>query len=768
MFAQGTPVDLNTWTEESPPGSGNWTVSADGSNVFQSVNNNQTFFVSPNSYFNTTVTGQLRVETTSDDDYIGFLFGYQTPNSTTTTGDWNFLVFDWKQLNQSGSTLGFTLARVDGATCTTECIPFGNHQTSQSGPDWTYEVLATNVGTGLGWADNTTYDFELLYEENRVRIIITGGTGTFQNGLTVFDLEASPTSPLGSLTSFPEGRFAFYNYSQASVRYSSFIQNNGPVANVDTPEVDEDDSVTFNVLTNDTDPDDDPLSITGNTDPSSGMLTDNGSGSFTYTPAPNFFGTDGFTYTVTDGEFSSTGTVTITVNPVNDAPSFTIGSDQTVAQDSGPQSVAGFITGISPGPANESGQVVSFLVSNDNNGLFSAQPAIDGSGTLTYTPAAGQSGSALVTVAAMDDGGTANGGDDTSDPQTFTITIVAPLNNPPVITSLTGDVAGTEGDTFDFMSAATDADPGDVLTYTYDFGDGSPTQAGVDLTMVSHVYTTDGTYTLTLTVTDGNGGSDAETLEVVVSDPTTGTPDVTVTISTSTPTLPASGGILDYVVTVTNNEATPQTLDGWLVLAFPDGRTTQVRPPKTLTFGPGETLQATLSRRIPAKFPPGTYTVTGRVGDMSTGDVYDSDVFTFVKEADVMKAAPLLRSRKGDTLEPDLEDATVDAFELGSGTFESLGGIIEAAVPEVLALVGAHPNPFTSATTLVFDLPEAGPVRLALYDVRGREVSVLVDGSLNAGRHEAVVSGSTLPSGTYVWRLTSGDDVRTGRITRLR
>ena len=63
---------------------------------------------------------------------------------------------------------------------------------------------------------------------------------------------------------------------------------------------------------------------------------------------------------------------------------------------------------------NESGQTVNFLVSNDNNALFSAQPSVSSNGTLTYTPAANANGSATVTVQIHDNGGTANGGVDTS------------------------------------------------------------------------------------------------------------------------------------------------------------------------------------------------------------------------------------------------------------------------------------------------------------------------------------------------------------------
>ena len=73
-------------------------------------------------------------------------------------------------------------------------------------------------------------------------------------------------------------------------------------------------------------------------------------------------------------------------------------------------------------------------MSNDNNGLFSGQPSILVDGTLSYTPAANANGSATVTVSLSDNGGTANGGFDTSGPQTFTISVDA-VNDQPNFTA---------------------------------------------------------------------------------------------------------------------------------------------------------------------------------------------------------------------------------------------------------------------------------------------------------------------------------------------
>src|SRR5262249_31754618 len=111
------------------------------------------------------------------------------------------------------------------------------------------------------------------------------------------------------------------------------------------------------------------------------------------------------------------------VTPVNDAPSFTKGENLTVQDTAGAQTRTNWATNISAGPADESGQTLNFIVSNNNNSLFSVQPTISANGTLTFTPAAGMSGTATVTVQIHDNGGTLNGGVDTSAAQTFTITV---------------------------------------------------------------------------------------------------------------------------------------------------------------------------------------------------------------------------------------------------------------------------------------------------------------------------------------------------------
>jgi VCBS repeat-containing protein len=165
--------------------------------------------------------------------------------------------------------------------------------------------------------------------------------------------------------------------------------------------------------------------------PPSGTLEFNPSGGFTYTPQPGVSGALSFTYKAGDGTtFGNTATVTLVMTPVNQAPSFTKGADQTVLEDAGSKSIPGWATAMSPGRASESGQLLTFIATNNNNALFSVQPSVSADGTLAFTPAVDANGSAIVSVKLKDNGGTQNGGVDTSGEQTFTIT-VNPVNDAP-------------------------------------------------------------------------------------------------------------------------------------------------------------------------------------------------------------------------------------------------------------------------------------------------------------------------------------------------
>ncbi len=196
------------------------------------------------------------------------------------------------------------------------------------------------------------------------------------------------------------------------------------------------------------------------------------SGKLTFTPAANVNGYTVVDVTLSDDENTVDKTFAIMINSVNDEPTFTKGSNQSVLEDCGKVSVPGWAASVSKGPDNEGGQTLAFTVTNDQNTLFTAagQPAVDEDGTLTFTPDANAFGMATVTLSLSDNGGTANGGVDTSGTETFTIE-VKPVNDQPVFTDH-GNISVTEdsGSYASVWAEATSINPGpanEAQTYTF-------------------------------------------------------------------------------------------------------------------------------------------------------------------------------------------------------------------------------------------------------------------------------------------------------------
>ncbi|OPZ26996.1 MAG: hypothetical protein BWZ02_01810 [Lentisphaerae bacterium ADurb.BinA184] len=204
------------------------------------------------------------------------------------------------------------------------------------------------------------------------------------------------------------------------------ILNSAPVANADGPyAVNEDATFTLaaaGLLANDTDADTDTLTAqkVAGKDVAHGTLTLNADGSFTYVPAANFNGADKFSYQANDGHAGLSNEVEVTINvaAVNDAPSFTAGSNVSATPDE-PVFSKVWAKNMSPGPADEAGQALNFVVTvptvvdPDGNPMaagdfFAVMPAIDpATGVLTFTHK-GVEGEATVNAVLRDDAGGAD------------------------------------------------------------------------------------------------------------------------------------------------------------------------------------------------------------------------------------------------------------------------------------------------------------------------------------------------------------------------
>lgn len=91
-----------------------------------------------------------------------------------------------------------------------------------------------------------------------------------------------------------------------------------------------------------------------------------------------------------------------------------------------------------------------------------------------------------------------------------------------------------------------------------------------------------------------------------------------------------------------------------------------------------------------------------------------------------------------------------------------------AEMPAAVQLLHNYPNPVTTTTIIAFDLARPEHVRLAVYDMLGREVAALLDGSKPAGRHEIAFTPEGLAGGTYLYRLDAGGTVQTRMLQVVR
>ncbi|MBM4846180.1 tandem-95 repeat protein [Vibrio parahaemolyticus] len=120
---------------------------------------------------------------------------------------------------------------------------------------------------------------------------------------------------------------------EAKVTVTVTPVNDSPVAVDDTTSIQEDTVVTIDVLTNDTDVDGDKLSIESASVPKEQGTVEVVDGKLVFTPAENFNGDAEITYTVTDGELTDEAKVTVTVNPVNDAPTIKVDAVESITED---------------------------------------------------------------------------------------------------------------------------------------------------------------------------------------------------------------------------------------------------------------------------------------------------------------------------------------------------------------------------------------------------------------------------------------------------
>jgi VCBS repeat-containing protein len=259
-----------------------------------------------------------------------------------------------------------------------------------------------------------------------------------------------------------------------------------------------------------TDADGDALTFTKGTDPINGTVVVNGDGTWTYTPATGYTGTDSFTVTVSDGKGgTATATITIQVNELpNQAPTIQVQDLQKTTLKN--TSVSGAVVG-----TDADGDALTYTKGADpSNGSV----VVNTDGSWSYTPTTGYTGTDSFTVTVSDGkGGTATA--------TITIQVNEPPNQAPTIQAQHLQKTTLKNTSVSGAVIATDAE-GDTLTYTQGTNPSHGTVVvngnGAWTYTPSTSYT--GTDTFTVTVSDGKGGTATATITIQVNEPPTQEP----------------------------------------------------------------------------------------------------------------------------------------------------------------------------------------------------------------------------------------------------
>ena len=281
--------------------------------------------------------------------------------------------------------------------------------------------------------------------------------------------------------------------------------NYPPVADDQSVTTNEDESISITLTATDTD--NDPLTYTIITMPTSGELTGNAP-DLTYTPNPNFYGSDTLTFKANDGQADSNpATVSITVNAVNDAPVANAGLDQTVPDADGNEVETVTLDG---------------SASYDPDGSISLYEWIEGTtvlGTEAVISYDFSVGTYTVTLTVTD-----NEGVSASDQ-----TVITVIANEAPVADAGPDQSAYVGDTVNFDGSGSYDPDGEIVSYEWDFGDGGTASGAI----VSHIYETAGTYVAILTVTDNGDLTDSDDVVVIVEEapagPTMHVEDITIT-----------------------------------------------------------------------------------------------------------------------------------------------------------------------------------------------------------------------------------------------
>ena len=208
--------------------------------------------------------------------------------------------------------------------------------------------------------------------------------------------------------------------------------------------------------------------------------------------------------------------------------------------------------------------------------------------------------------------------------------------------------------------------------------------------------------------------------------------------------IPANGGSFTFDASVANTTLQPVTFDAWTEVVLPNGGIYGPLFLRTnLRIPPSATITRVLRQSVPGYAPSGNYTFVGNAGT-HPATVIDSDEFPFTKLS--------------------TDDGTIVHYGWECWGWDGWSEPDDSALPSEYGSLMVCPNPFNPTTKLTFTLPAPQDISLTVYDIRGRQVSCIIDGWYEAGEYSVMFDGNGLPSGVYFAELKTQEDLETLKI----
>ncbi|MGM9477963.1 Calx-beta domain-containing protein, partial [Pedobacter sp. GSP4] len=518
-------------------------------------------------------------------------FTFTLSNVSTTDTKITYVVTGTATSGTDYTSIGTTVTIPAGQTSVTVAVPVLDDNINEGNET---VILTMNAATNNALITASTTPATVNIRDNRAPVATAPALSTNEdtpaNGtITASDADGDPltftvtTPPAhGTVVVNPNGTYTYTpapNYNGTDTFTVTVSDGKGGTVTVTIP-------VTVNpvndapvatapaIVTNKNTPvngtitasdvDGDPLTYAVTTPPAHGTVVVNADGTYTYTPANNYSGTDVFTVTVSDGKGGTTTvTINVTVNPTNVAPVATAPAI-TTNEDT---PVNGTITA-----SDADGDPLTFTITTPPaHGTL----VVNANGTYTYTPAPNYNGADTFTVTVSD----GKGG-------TTTVTIpvtVTPVNDAPVATAPA--ITTNEDTPVNGTITASDVD-GDPLTYAVT----TPPAHGTVVVNADGTYTYtpapnyNGTDTFTVTVSDGKGGTTTVTISVTVS-PVNDAPVATAPAIVTNKNTPVNG-----TITASDVDGDPLT---FTVTTPPAHGTVVVNANGTYTYTPANNYSGT-------------------------------------------------------------------------------------------------------------------------------------------------------------------------------